>query len=99
MVIFLTSCCLAAMGIQTHIHTQTEERDIRSTQLSELRCHDIHTRFLKDLSRHSKLNRTDKGDTQQRDHISLLLFLENKERRLKILIPTVMYGCDIWSMT
>jgi hypothetical protein len=52
-------------------------------------CRDIRTKFHKDCFRHSQVN---KGDTQthrqQGDLISLLLFFENKEIRLKRNVNT-----------
>jgi hypothetical protein len=52
-------------------------------------CHDIHTKFDKDLFRHSKV---DGGEAfihiqthrQQGDPTSLLLFFTNKKNRLKV---------------
>jgi hypothetical protein len=51
-----------------------------------LRCHGTHTKFHIDWFRHSKVNRGTYMQThrQQGDIISLLLFYQNKERRLKI---------------
>jgi hypothetical protein len=52
-------------------------------------CHDIHTKFHKDWFSHSKVNRgkhiqTDTHThTQHDDLISLFLFFENKESKLK----------------
>jgi hypothetical protein len=43
----------------------------------------IHTRFHKDRFRHSKVNRGRFKDKQHGDLISLLLFFQNEESRLK----------------
>jgi hypothetical protein len=48
-----------------------------------LRCHEIHTTSHKYWFRHSQLNRGSLTDTQQGDIISLLLFFQNKENKLK----------------
>jgi hypothetical protein len=49
-----------------------------------LRGHNIHIKFHKDLFRHSKVQMEDTyPDTQQGDLISLLLYFQNKESKLK----------------
>jgi hypothetical protein len=77
----LPSNVRGGMNIQTH-RLMGGIYDVR--RWDELRCRDIHTKFHKDLFRHSKV---DRGDTQiQRQHgdrISLLLLFRNKESRLK----------------
>jgi hypothetical protein len=45
-----------------------------------LRCHDVSTIFHKDWFSHSEVD----GVTQHGDYISLLLFFENNETRLKM---------------
>jgi hypothetical protein len=51
-----------------------------------LRSHDIYTKFHKDLFRHSKFDRWGFTDTQKDDLQSLLLFFQNEESKLKIII-------------
>jgi hypothetical protein len=66
--------------MDTHIDTQTDGRDLRSTMLSGLRCHDIPG-FIKTGSAIQKLIL---GVTQTHrwhgDHICLLSFLKNNEK-------------------
>jgi hypothetical protein len=56
-------------------------------RLDGLRCRDIRTKFHKDCFRHSKVNRGGgmhrHTHRQQVDLISLLLFFQNDESRLK----------------
>jgi hypothetical protein len=58
------------------------------SRLDGLRCHDIHTKFRNDWFRHSKVNGGGWGwdsqtQRQHADRISLHLFFQNKESRLK----------------
>jgi hypothetical protein len=64
----------------THTDTQTNGRIYEVRRCDGLRCHDIHTSFYKDCFRDLKV---DKGDTQHGDRISLHIFFQNKESRLK----------------
>jgi hypothetical protein len=50
------------------------------------RCHDIYeyTKFHKDWFSHSKVDKGTQTHRQHGDRISLLLFLQNKESRIKI---------------
>jgi hypothetical protein len=66
------------------------------------RCHDIHIKFHRELFSHSKVDSG--GDTrahrQQGDLISLLLFFQNKESRLKMdLKETGWEGVDLILLT
>jgi hypothetical protein len=58
----LPSRCLATVE-DTHTETQTDGRDLWSTPLRMLRCHDIHTESHKDWFRHSKYV-AGRGDSQ-----------------------------------
>jgi hypothetical protein len=71
-----------AINIETHRQNGGMYEVCRSDRL---RCHDIHTKFYIDWFRHSKVDRWDTQTHRQHgDRISLLLFFQNMESRLKM---------------
>jgi hypothetical protein len=98
----LLSHCLAMKG-GIHFTESLPSNDRRDTQTPRLmgrtyevccwdwhRCHDTHTKFHKNLFRHSKVNRGNPQTQRQHGyHTSLLsFFFRNKGSRLKINYPT-----------
>jgi hypothetical protein len=54
-VTLLPSRCLTTIG-GTHTDARTDGRDLWSTSLSGVRCHDKHTKFYEDWFRHSGID-------------------------------------------